>query len=73
MGLSATMPKQQRNDVSVKIDAEVYRMVKTVAAWKGVPIAEYLTEVVGPVARRDMGKMNQEIKRPREDGAARQG
>ncbi len=63
--MSATMTK--RNDVSVKIDAEVYRKVRTVAAWRGVSVAEYLSEIVDPVATRDVAKMSKEAgdkKRP---------
>jgi hypothetical protein len=50
----------KRNDVSVKIDAEVYRLVRTVAAWRGVSVAEYLSEIVAPVVRKDLKKMNRE-------------
>jgi hypothetical protein len=50
----------KRNDVSVKIDAEVYRMVRTVAAWRGVSVAELLSDVVAPVIRKELKKMNRE-------------
>lgn len=52
----ATKPEQ----VSVKINADVYRLVRTVAAWKGVNISDYLSEIVEPIARRDMAKMQKE-------------
>lgn len=51
---------KQRKEVSVKMDAEVYRLVKTVAAWRGLTIAEYLTDVVKPIATRDWAKINRE-------------
>jgi hypothetical protein len=50
----------KRNDVSVKIDAAVYRKVKTVAAWQGISVAEYLSRVAAPAADRDMAKMTRE-------------
>jgi hypothetical protein len=54
---------EKRNDVSVRIDAEVYRLLKTVAAWKDVPIAEYLSDIVRPVVERDWAKINREVDR----------
>jgi hypothetical protein len=48
--------------VSVKIDAEVYRMVKTVAAWQDVTIADYLTAIVKPVVERDLAKLDREAR-----------
>ena len=43
--------------ISVKIKPEVYRLVRTVAAWKGENIAEYLSEAVRPVVQRDCDRM----------------
>jgi hypothetical protein len=43
--------------ISVKIRADVYRLVKTVAAWKGETVAEYLSEIALPPARRDFERM----------------
>lgn len=54
--------------VSVKIDADTYRMVKTVAAWRGLDIAEYLTEVVRPAVRRDLAKINKEAGKAEGEG-----
>ena len=44
--------------ISVKIDPEVYRLVRTAAAWKGVNVSEYLSEAVRPTAERDCAKIN---------------
>lgn len=60
----------KRNDVSVKIDAEVYRLVRTIAAWRGVSVAEYLSEIVAPVVRKDLKKMNREADAQADDGEA---
>jgi hypothetical protein len=43
--------------VSVKLDPEVYRQVKMLAAWKGQDVGEYLTDLVRPVAQREFRKM----------------
>jgi hypothetical protein len=57
--MSETMAKK-RNDVSVRIDARVYRILKTVAAWEDVPIAEMLSDIVGPVVRKKLAKIQRE-------------
>lgn len=43
--------------ISVKIEPDVYRLIRTVAAWKGENISEYLSEAVRPVAQRDFDRM----------------
>jgi hypothetical protein len=45
---------------TVKIDAGVYRLVRTVAAWRGVSVAEYLSEIVAPVIHKELKKMARE-------------
>jgi hypothetical protein len=54
-------PMVRRNDVSVKIDAEVYRLVKTAAAWQGRDLGEYLSEIAREAALRDIAKMKEEL------------
>ncbi len=49
-----TMPKPKKELISVKISPEVYRLVKTAAAWLGEDIADYLSRVVEPIAKRDV-------------------
>jgi hypothetical protein len=73
MSASSLMGKK-RQDVSVKINAEVYRLVRTVAAWRGVSIAEYLSEIVAPVVRRDLKEVNrQSARHAGQDGAEGEG
>jgi hypothetical protein len=55
---------------TVKIDAEVYRLVRTVAAWRGVSVAEYLSDVVAPVIRKELKKMNREADAQADSGEA---
>jgi hypothetical protein len=58
----------KKPDISVKIDPDVYRMVKTVAAWKDLNVAEYLSMIVEPIVRKDMAKMTKEASREVERG-----
>jgi reverse gyrase len=50
-----------RNDISVKLDAQVARKAKLVATNRGITLAEYLTSIVEPIVARDlkeeMGRM----------------
>lgn len=45
--------KPKRKDVSAKIDAEVSRLGKMVAQFHGQTFAEWLSEVVKPIAVRE--------------------
>lgn len=42
-----------RNDVAVKLDAQVARQAKMVAADRGITLAEYISEILRPVVQRD--------------------
>lgn len=56
------MPKKpKRNDVPVKIDAEVLRMLRVVCAWDNVPLAELLSEIARPILQRRMEKIKDAI------------
>jgi hypothetical protein len=45
-----TMPrKPKRNDVPVKIDAEVLRLARIVAAYEDLPLAELISETLRPI------------------------
>jgi len=44
----------KRNDVNVKMDADVARKCKIVASARGVSMAEYLSELVRPLVQRDL-------------------
>jgi hypothetical protein len=52
--LIAEQPMTRRNDVAVKIDAEVTRIAKIVAAHKDISLAEYLSETLKPIVERDL-------------------
>ena len=44
----------RRKDVPVKIDAEVVRQAKIVAAYKDTSLAEYMSELLRPIVERDL-------------------
>ncbi len=67
MSPPSAVPVTKRNEVSVKIDADVYRVVRTVAAWKGLNVSEYLSAIVEPIARKDMAKMHKEAAKDAKD------
>lgn len=50
--------------LSVKIDADTYRMVRIVAAWNDTTIAEYLSGILNPIVKKDFDKLS--IKKPPE-------
>jgi hypothetical protein len=68
---SAVVAKKKKSYVSVKIEADVYRDVKTVAAWKGLKVAEYLSEIARAPARRDLDKIHGS-RPPRQDGGGQE-
>jgi hypothetical protein len=39
----------RRNDIAVKIDTEVARLAKIVAAYKDVSLAEYISDTLRPI------------------------
>lgn len=51
----------KRQDVTIKIDTEVHRKLRTVAAWKGEDLAPYLTAIIEPILDRELLKMAREI------------
>lgn len=54
---TAFMPKNpKRNDVAVKIDADVLRMARIVAAYEDVPIAELLSEISRPILLKKLAE-----------------
>lgn len=48
----------KRNDVPAKVDAEVIRIAKTVAAFRGLTLAEYLSERLRPLVNEDFDAMH---------------
>jgi hypothetical protein len=44
----------KRTDVTVKLDTEVVRLAKIVAAYRSSSVADYLSETLLPIVRRDL-------------------
>lgn len=49
--------KSQRDDAPAKLDKEVLRQAKTIATWRGITIAEYLTEILRSPVRKDFEEL----------------
>jgi hypothetical protein len=59
-----TMPRSpKRVDLTVKIDAEIARRAKVVAAHRNISAAEYLSKILDPVVTRDYSRIADEISR----------
>jgi hypothetical protein len=43
----------RRDDTAVKVDTEVVRKAKVVAADRGIPLAKYLSEALRPIVEKD--------------------
>lgn len=49
------MPRRpKRNDVPVKVDAEVLRIARIVAAYEDMPLAELISETLRPILERKL-------------------
>lgn len=44
----------RRNDMAAKIDAEIVKDAKIVAAFRGIALAEYLSEALRAIVKRDL-------------------
>ncbi len=58
---TATMPREKRNDLSVKIEASIQRKAKMIAGYRGIPIAEYLSDLLKAPVERDYQKLVKEM------------
>ena len=58
----ADRPMAKRNDVPVKIDAEVIRVARIAAAYKDMSLAEYISERLRPLVSQDVEQ--EHAKRP---------
>lgn len=50
----AAAAKPARYDAGIRIDADVVAMVKKVTALRGTSIAQYVSDILRPVVRRDL-------------------
>jgi hypothetical protein len=62
----AEPPMARRTDATAKIDVEVLRKARVVASFKGLTLAEYLSETLEPIVDRQLKEeMDAEAKRTR--------
>jgi hypothetical protein len=59
-----------RNDLAVKMGADVVKMAKHIAIDRNVTLAEYLTERIRPLVEQDFEEMAKRLKRPTRKGKA---
>lgn len=60
MGL--LMPRApKRNDLVAKIDADVLKKAKLVAAHRSITLAEYLSEMLRPLVDRDVARLARDL------------
>ncbi len=57
-----------RNDIAVKLDAEVAKMAKHIAIDRKITLAEYLSERLRPLVEQDFRKMADKFRRKEEGG-----
>lgn len=59
------------NQMPVRINSNIYRDLRTVAAWRGLSVPDYLSQIVEPIIARALAEMaeeltkRQEIKKPK--------
>lgn len=70
MGETATMAKRrgrpkssERDDVTVRVDRRVKIRAEAVADFKGIPLAELLTEILRGPVDREFSRMVRELER----------
>ena len=63
-------PMTKRNDVPVKVDAEVVRVARIAAAYKDMSLAEYISETLRPLVAQHVEQEHakQPHSRPKGEG-----
>jgi hypothetical protein len=65
------MARPKRNDLTVKVDAEVIRVCKIVAAYEEKTLAEWLSDTLRPLALKALERHQRRgVGRPEERGGA---
>jgi hypothetical protein len=59
----------KRTDVSVKMDSDVVRIAKIVAAYRDVSLAEYLSNTLKPIVQGDLDREQTRNQPKRSKGA----
>lgn len=70
MGARKMAKKPPRNDKQMKVDAEVLRTIQLVCTYRGIQMAEYVSELLRPIVTRDLAEEQAKaIKGPKPKGA----
>jgi hypothetical protein len=59
------IPDVAQTDVAVRVNAEVAREARIVAAYKGVPLARYISETLRPIVRHDLEEESAQVRKPK--------
>lgn len=56
------MPRPpKRNDIAVKVAADVVRLARTIAGFKGVPLAEIISEAARPALEKEAARIREQL------------
>ena len=53
--------REKRDDITVKIGRKVFKKAKMVAAYRDIPLAQYLTDLLDKPVDRDYAAMKKEM------------
>ena len=56
---------KKRNDVSVRLDADVARKAKAIASLREITLAEFLSDTLRPIVDREWAKERDRFDRPK--------
>lgn len=63
--MTAVTVMTKRKDVSVKVDEAVINDARIAAAYKGISLAEYLSESLRPIVAKDIEEGHEKRKTPK--------
>ena len=63
---AVAMPREKRNDLAVKIEADIVRKARTMCNWRDITVAEYLSNLLRAAVERDFDKFRKEVNEHRD-------
>jgi hypothetical protein len=57
------MARIKRTDIAVKLDVNVAKLARIVAAARGIPFAEYISQTLKPIVERDAKEVGASLTR----------
>lgn len=58
------MPRKKRNDLAVKIDADIVRKARTICSYSDITLAEYLSGFLKPIIDREFEGFKKKLTEP---------